>query len=206
MIIRNTDFLYPNSACIPLYTDLTKRARASKLSTKLPNKEDRMTSKNLIRAATLLALAFLLAACDTSTIATPTVGTVINDTPTMEALPGGALVRMRTSGGIAGLDAVLTVDETGQTSLVQRDKPAGASTLTEAQLNDLKAQLNAVRALDLQEKYDRGGVADDIYNTIQFSKDGNIKSVTVAEVGGKRITPPALQALISTLTQIANAR
>jgi hypothetical protein len=125
---------------------------------------------------------------------------------TATAVPGTSLLEIvfARSGGLAGTSDTLEIGGNGEAHLSSRGQPTGATTLAAAQLNTLLAQFDQAGFFGLQDRYDSGTVADDIYNTITLSRNGQTKTVTVAEVGGQGLAPAALADLITTLRQIAD--
>jgi hypothetical protein len=182
-----------------------------------------MKTRNLTLIVSLAALILLLAACDSKPAAPTTPGVSDNGTPTpgddipispaeTATVPAnatmmpGALLGFTKSGGFAGFNTVLTVQDSGDYTLVERGQAPKTGKLDDAKLNDLKQQLDAVRALpDLKDKYDEGNVADDIFRTVTFDQNGTLRSVTVAEVGSKDV-PAQLQQLITTLNSIVETQ
>lgn len=183
-----------------------------------------MIAKKLITLISLAALLLVLAACDTrgaapttpgvADLGTPTPGDDIPISPAETAtIPAnatstpGLLLTFTKTGGFAGFNTTLTVQDTGEYTLAERGQAPKSGKLDDAKLNDLKQQLDAVRSLtDLKEEYDQGNVADDIYRTVMFDQDGKLKSVTVAEQGGMDITPEPLQQLITTINSIVETQ
>ncbi len=172
-----------------------------------------MIAKKLTTILSLAAVVLALAACD-SRAATPTPGdnTPISPAgtatiPANATMMPGALLTFTKTGGVAGFNTILTVQESGEYDLVGRGQQPKTGKLDGAKLNDLKQQLDAVRGLTgLKEEYDRGNVADDIYETVTFDQDGTPKTVTVAEIGGKDMAPEPLQKLIATINSIVETQ
>lgn len=173
-----------------------------------------MLIKRLYLVVIVVGMMLVMAACDMGTAAQPTavvgaptavlnVPTTTGSTPNQEAtMTAGTLVVFRTRGGIAGMDKVLTISDTGETTLTDRGKPVSAGKLDDKQLSDLKAQVEAASKLTLKDRYDNGNVADDIYRKITFTQNGSTKSVTVAEVGSGADVPAELQTLVATLKSL----
>jgi hypothetical protein len=115
--------------------------------------------------------------------------------------PGGKIT-FAVNGGIAGFRRVLEIDPSGQASLTDRGQPVGTLQLSADRFAELQAKFTTAGFFNLKDSYDKGGVADDIYDTITFELGGRTKTVTVAEVGGKDITPQPLLDLISSLRQV----
>jgi hypothetical protein len=99
---------------------------------------------------------------------------------------------------------VLTIGADGAAQFTRRGQVEGALTLTPDQLAQLVAQFDAANFAQLQERYDNGNVADDIYQAITFSRDGQTRTVTVAQAGGAGITPQPLLDLIGALNEISD--
>ena len=183
-----------------------------------------MTAKKLLTLASMATLLMILAACDAQPAApttpgvsdagTSTPGDDIpispSDSPTVPAnatMPAGMLLTFSKTGGFAGFNTTMMLQETGEYTLTERGQAPKEGKLDEAQLNEIKQQLDAVRGMtDLQEEYNSGNVADDIYRSITFSQDNALKTVTVAEVGGQGITPAPVQQLVGTLTGIVESQ
>jgi hypothetical protein len=68
--------------------------------------------------------------------------------------------------------------------------------------NTLLQQIRNADFFNLQESYDKGGVADDTFYSITVNDGSRARTVKVAQVGGKDVTPKPLQHLISQLTNI----
>jgi hypothetical protein len=111
-------------------------------------------------------------------------------------------VTFQVNGGIAGMQRAVTVLAGGAATLTERAQLSGTAQLPPARLAEIRAKLDAAQFFTLQDRYDQGGVADDIYYTITATQDGQTKSVTVAEVGGKTGTPQALIDLITNLREL----
>ena len=183
-----------------------------------------MITRKLTTFLALAALLLVLAACDSQASTPSTPGVVDNGTATPgEDIPispsetatmpanataaPGMLLTFTKTGGFAGFNTTLTVQDTGEYTLSERGQQPKTGKLDDAKLSDLKQQLDAVRGLgDLKDKYDQGNVADDIYRTVTFAQDGTLKSVTVAEISGKDTTPAELQKLIATINSIVETQ
>ncbi|MDQ3928589.1 MAG: hypothetical protein M3328_05510, partial [Chloroflexota bacterium] len=95
------------------------------------------------------------------------------------------------------------LQSSGDYVLTGRAGRATTGTLDQATVDKIRQQVDAVRSIpDLQLTYDEGNVADDIYRTVTFERDGMPVAVVVAEQGGKDITPASLQQLITTLRDL----
>jgi superfamily I DNA/RNA helicase len=57
-------------------------------------------------------------------------------------------------------------------------------------------------AVRVKDEYDNHNVADDFYYTITVKQNGQAKTVKVADIGGKEITPSALRDLIDALNSL----
>lgn len=176
-----------------------------------------MIAKKLSILAAMSALIVLLAACNSqpaspttpgvSDIGTPTAGNDIPispaDTATIPAnatMAPGTLLTFSITGGFAGFNTVFTLQESGDYTLNKRGEQPKSGKLNSGDIAKVKQQLDAARSIgDLKERYDQGNVADDIYRTVMFDQNGSLKSVTVAEQGGKGLAPAPLQQLIATV-------
>jgi hypothetical protein len=162
------------------------------------------TYKRLWSLALVAGLA-LLAGCNLISVepaATPTPVTPPTATTVPVSDPGAPFVTFQVSGGIAGLQRAVAVQAGGAATLTERAQLSGTAQLPPARLAEIRAKLDAAQFFTLQDRYDQGGVADDIYYTITATQDGQTKSVTVAEVGGKAGTPPPLIDLITNLREL----
>jgi len=147
----------------------------------------------------------LLAGCNLISVqpaATPTPVTPPTATTAPVSNPGAPFVTFEVSGGIAGLQRAVTVQAGGAATLTERAQLVGTAQLPADRLAEIRAKLAAAQFFTLQDRYDQGGVADDIYYTITATEGGQTKSVTVAEVGGKAGTPQALIDLITNLREL----
>jgi hypothetical protein len=141
--------------------------------------------KFLLGMVTLFVV-LALAACGSSATPTPA------DPPPS--------VTMETTGGVAGVHKTLEVTPgkakytSGTTSKEQEVDTATYNTLVQG--------VNNADFFNLKDSYDNGGVADDIYYTITVKEGPQMKTVKVAQVGGKDVTPEPLQAVISQMTTI----
>ncbi len=143
----------------------------------------------------LVFLAMVLAACDSggSPTATPVVPAA---TPTTFIL--------ETSGTIAGIRQTLTVGEARNASFKDGDAPEKTSTIPEQQYAGMVAQVVKADFFNLEERYDSGTVSDDRYYALTVKQGSQSKTVTVAEIGGKDLTPQALSDLITMLLNVQN--
>lgn len=143
----------------------------------------------------LVLLALTLAACEQGGgYLTPTpggVGTTIDpDTIVFE-----------TSGTIAGIREVLTIQKSREATFTDRTN-SKAGTVDESAYKGVLDQLGKADFMNLKERYDSGTVSDDRYYSITITQGTQTKSVTVAEQGGKDITPAALTELIARLQEV----
>lgn len=191
-----------------------------------------MLIERLFSAVALAGLMLMIAACDVGTAAPPTaiIGTptamlevpTTGTTPTLEntptvtvemptpripeaTMPAGTLVVFSTSGGIAGMQKVLTISDAGETITTDRGKQVKTGKLDSKQLSDLKAQLDAASRISLKDRYDNGNVADDIYQKVAFTWNGTMRCVLVAQMGNGGDVPDELQTLITMLTLLATS-
>ncbi|MEO8287626.1 MAG: protealysin inhibitor emfourin [Chloroflexota bacterium] len=146
-----------------------------------------MISRRIILGVVSIVALLLMAACDSG----------VQNTPTSPP-PAAATITLETSGGIAGIHKVLTIDPTGAATY-----SAGSTSKTgqipPADHNQMLQQLTKADFFNLKDTYDNGNVADDFYYKITVKQTDKAKTVTVAEVGGKDLTPQALQDLITQL-------
>jgi hypothetical protein len=108
------------------------------------------------------------------------------------------------TGGIAGMRNQLDVAPGGEAtvSIPNSERPSVTVQLPPDVYGALLDRFRESNFFDLEEKYDNGNVADDIYYTITVRQGDRAKTVTVAQVGGQSLTPAPLQALIDQLTNI----
>ncbi|MEA2573579.1 MAG: hypothetical protein QOH93_877 [Chloroflexia bacterium] len=166
-----------------------------------------MITRKLTTIVAFAALLMVLAACDlqpASPTAVPSSTSTVAVPPNVTVSPGtlapGALLAYGVTGGIAGFNSALVLEDSGNYTGMSLNGEPKSGTLDQATLGKIKGQLDAVRSMaDLQLSYDNGNVADDIYRTVTFESNGTPVAVMVAEQGGKDITPAPLQQLISTL-------
>jgi hypothetical protein len=168
-----------------------------------------------IVAGALLAAALLaLAACDTgpaaqptpttaTTPATPTAPAPADATPTTSA-PAETTIVFETSGGIAGMMKRMDIDANGQASLTdpRAGRPGVVTPLDVDRYGELLTLIEKADFFNLQDEYNKGGVADDIQYTVTVTQGGRTKSVTVYDVGGQGITPQPLLDLLDRLKAI----
>jgi len=153
----------------------------------------------------LVAGLALLAGCNLISMepaATPTPVTPPTATTAPVSNPGAPFVTFEVSGGLAGMQRAVSVQAGGAATLTERAQLIGTAQLPADRLAEIRAKLDAAQFFTLQDRYDQGGVADDIYYTITATQGGQSKSVTVAEVGGKAGTPPAVIELITNLREL----
>ncbi|MEO5953818.1 MAG: hypothetical protein ABIQ44_15250 [Chloroflexia bacterium] len=144
-----------------------------------------------------ILLVAALAACDSggAPTATPTATTVVPTTT-------GTLFMLDTSGTIAGIHQLFKIDEARHAKFSDGSNPVKTGTITEKQFADLMAQVTKADFFNLKPDYDSGGVADDKYYTVTVKQGTQAKSITVAEIGGKDLTPQALSDLIAMLVAV----
>jgi hypothetical protein len=158
----------------------------------------------LVAMATLLAV---LAACD-GQAASPTPTGVSNSgtatpQPNVTVSPGTLLTYSMT-GGIAGFNTTLVLEESGEYTVTERGGQPTSGKVETTLLNKIRQQLDSVRSLSgLKAEYDEGNVSDDIYRTITFERDGTPVTVMVADVGSGDDVPAPLQQLIATVRSVA---
>ncbi len=160
----------------------------------------RMTLLGLL----LLIPALLLTACGAGPTPVPTIpAPTPQHAPTPSPSAGEkALIIYEVSGGIAGMQRMLAISGNGDAVVTEHGTVVGTGRISSSQLGDLRAQLARINFFQLQDRYDQGGVADDVYTTITDYQGGQSKSVTVAEVGGAKIVPADLNALILQLREL----
>jgi hypothetical protein len=100
------------------------------------------------------------------------------------------------------LQRAVAVQAGGAATLTERAQLSGTAQLPPARLAEIRAKLDAAQFFTLQDRYDQGGVADDIYYTITATQGGQTRTITVAEVGGKPGTPQSLIDLITNLREL----
>ena len=149
--------------------------------------------KRLNLALVLMLILIAVAACDSGTppTATPATPAVTPTTFTLE-----------TTGTIAGIRQLLTVPESRNATFKDGDQPEKSITVTEAQYADLVEQVEKADFFNLQDRYDSGTVSDDRYYAVTVKQGDQSKTVIVAEIGGKDLTPQALGDLITMLVNI----
>ncbi|MDQ5824042.1 MAG: hypothetical protein M3441_07500 [Chloroflexota bacterium] len=166
-----------------------------------------MIAKKLTTLVAMAALLSVLAACD-GQAASPTP-TGVSNTGTATPQPNvtvtpGTLLTYNMSGGIAGFNTTLVLEESGEYTVTERGGQPTSGKLEDAVLNKIKQQLDAVRSLsDLKAEYDEGNVSDDIYRTVTFERNGVPVTVMVADVGSGDDVPAPLRQLITTVSSLA---
>ena len=83
--------------------------------------------------------------------------------------------------------------------MVSGGKVSKPAQLDAAELAKLDSLLSAAGFPTLQDRYDRKGVADDIYRSVTVTQGSASKTVVSAQVGGEGLTPAPLVALIAEL-------
>jgi hypothetical protein len=122
--------------------------------------------------------------------------------PTTITSPDAPTISLETTGTIAGIRELLSIDPNGNTEFSTRQTPVTHNTITSQQYADLEAQIRKADFFNLKDNYDMGNVSDDRYYKITVQEGGKAKTVTVAEVGGESITPQPLLDLIKMLVNI----
>ncbi len=156
----------------------------------------------LIRFARLViavGLLVALAACDSTS---PTATPVTPATPTTSLTPTTFI--LDTTGTIAGIHQTLTIGESRTATFKDGSNPETKITVPDQQYADLVTQVSKADFFNLQDSYDSGTVSDDIYYSLTVKQGSQSKTVKVAGVGGKDITPQALSDLITMLLNIQN--
>ena len=116
--------------------------------------------------------------------------------------PDAPTISLETTGTIAGIRELLSIDPNGNTEFSTRQTPVTHNTITPKQYAELEAQIRKADFFNLKDNYDMGNVSDDRYYKITVQAGGKAKTVTVAEVGGESITPQPLLDLIKMLVNI----
>ncbi len=122
--------------------------------------------------------------------------------PTTTASPDAPTITLETTGTIAGIRELLSIDPNRNTEFSTRQTPVTHNNITPQQYADLEAQIRKADFFNLKDNYDTGNVSDDRYYKITVQQGGKAKTVTVAEVGGESITPQPLLDLIKMLVKI----
>jgi hypothetical protein len=122
--------------------------------------------------------------------------------PTTTTSPDAPTINFETTGTIAGIRELLSIDPNGNTEFSTRQTAVTHNTITPQQYADLEAQIRKADFFNLKENYDMGNVSDDRYYKITVQASGKAKTVTVAETGGEGITPQPLLDLIKMLDNI----
>ena len=162
-----------------------------------------------MRRTTLLGLlllvpALLLTACGAGPTPVPTIPAPTPQTAPSPSPSAGeqALIIYEVSGGIAGMQRMLAISGNGDAVVTEHGTVVSTGKISSSQLEGLQAQLTRINFFQLKDRYDQGGVADEVFTTITYYQGGQSKSVTVAEVGGAKVAPPDLNALILQLRQL----
>jgi hypothetical protein len=122
--------------------------------------------------------------------------------PTTTTSPDAPTINFETTGTIAGIRELLSIDPNGNTEFSTRQTAVTHNTITPQQYADLEAQIRKADFFNLKENYDKGNVSDDRYYKITVQEGGKAKTVTVAETGGEGLTPQPLLDLITMLVNI----
>lgn len=122
--------------------------------------------------------------------------------PTTTTPPDAPAISLETTGTIAGISELLTIDPNGKTDFSTRQTSVTHNTITPQQYADLDAQIRKADFFNLKDNYDSGNVSDDRYYKITVQEGGKTKTVTVAEAGGEGLTPQPLLDLITMLVNI----
>lgn len=158
-----------------------------------------MTFRKIVLGVLLAQMVLLVAACNNTPAAPTPVPTAVQPTP---STPDSAEILVETSGSIAGIRRVLQITSQGQATLTDRDKPIGTLQLTPDRLQALLDKFTAADFFALKDRYDSGTVSDDIYSTVTFNQGTRSKTVIVAQIGGKSLTPQPLQEVLSELDKV----
>jgi hypothetical protein len=122
--------------------------------------------------------------------------------PTTTTSPDAPTINFETTGTIAGIRELLSIDPNGNTEFSTRQTQVTHDTITHQQYADLEAQIRKADFFNLKDNYDMGNVSDDRYYKITVQEGGKAKTVTVAETGGEGLTPQPLLDLITMLINI----
>ena len=122
--------------------------------------------------------------------------------PTTTTSPDAPTISLETTGTIAGIRELLTIDPSGNTEFSTRQTPVTPRKITPQQYADLQSQIVKADFFNLKDNYDSGTVSDDRYYKITVQQGSKTKTVTVAEEGGKGLTPQPLLDLIAMLVNI----
>jgi hypothetical protein len=122
--------------------------------------------------------------------------------PTTTTAPDAPTISFETTGTIAGIRELLSIDPNGNTEFSTRQTQVTHDTITHQQYADLEAQIRKADFFNLKDNYDMGNVSDDRYYKITVQEGGKAKTVTVAETGGEGLTPQPLLDLITMLVNI----
>jgi len=147
----------------------------------------------VIRIA-LLFVVVLLGACGpgaSSSTPVPSTATVV----------AGDVIVLKTTGSIAGVDRELRIGGSGLARLYEKGVEVAVRQMTPTSFAQIQDFLQEGDFFNLEERYDKGGVSDDIYYELIYTKGGRSKSVIAAEVGGQGLTPKRVLDVIAKLTQ-----
>lgn len=148
--------------------------------------------KRSILVLGLIVLSTMLAGCGCcSPTATPITPA---NTPTTFIL--------ETSGTIAGIRQLLTISEGKSVVFKDNDSSEKTSTVSEQQYADMVAQVARADFFNLNGSYDSSTVADDRYYALTVTQGSKSKTINIAEIGGKDLTPAALSDLITMLVNV----
>ena len=200
-------FSIPQSSVLSFYAeqkDVLWRLHSETI--RIPTWRDRpLITRRLLLGLAAITVTLALAACDGSTPGTPTPTTPppsptppTMPTPNQQARPA---ITLDTTGGIDGRHTTLTISPTGEATFTE-GSTTNKQSLTMTRYGLLLQQLETTDFFNLQDNYDTGTVSDDIYYQITVQEGDRTKKVTVAQIGGKDVTPQALQELITQLSAI----
>jgi hypothetical protein len=153
-----------------------------------------------------ISLILVVAACDNS--ATPPAGNNNSPggsrspvAPPATPAPRSTVITFETTGGVAGVHKLLEISQ-GKAKFKSGAVSKGGD-VADGTYNSLLQQIKTADFFNLKDSYDNGKVSDDIYYNITVKEPTRTKTIKVAQVGGKDITPKPLQDLI---TQLNNAQ
>jgi hypothetical protein len=159
-----------------------------------------LISRKTIIGLIVLIMALGLAACDSSSTPGPSNGAPTQGVPSPPPQTNAPVVTFVTTGGVGGTQKLLEIS--------QGKAKYKSGTVTKSQAVDAKAyttlmqQITAADFFNLKDSYDKGGVTDDVIYTITLQEGTRTKTVKVAQVGGKDLTPKSLQDVITQLNAI----
>ena len=122
-------------------------------------------------------------------------------TPVPSAAAGDAVIVLKSTGSIAGVDRELRISGSGFATLYDKGKEVATRQMTPTSFAQIVEFLQDGDFFNLQDRYDKGGVSDDSYFELTYREGGRSKTVVAAEVGGQGLTPKRVLDVIAKLTQ-----